>query len=179
MNLTESQISSELLYDGSFIAISRDKVRLPNGNESQRVVVRHPGAACVLAVTDQNEVVFVRQWRYALGQALLELPAGTLEVGEDPAECALRELEEETPYRADSVELMRTFFTAPGFCGVLAISGMSLAVMEPIMVMESTSTSLGRLRFQSTWPCRRTLSLGVTVSCSKILLSISTTTWPL
>ena len=116
MNLTESQISSEILYDGSFIAISRDKVRLPNGNESQRVVVRHPGAACVLAVTEQDEVVFVRQWRYALGQALLELPAGKLETGEDPAVCALRELEEETPYRADSVELMRTFFTAPGFC---------------------------------------------------------------
>ena len=116
MNLSESQISSELVYDGSFIVIQRDQVRLPNGNESQRIVVRHPGAACILAVTDQEEVVFVRQWRYALGEALLELPAGKLEAGEDPAVCALRELEEETPYRAERVELMRTFFTAPGFC---------------------------------------------------------------
>ena len=74
------------------------------------------GAACVLAVTAQDEVVLVRQWRYATGQALLELPAGKLDAGEDPALCAARELEEETPYRAESVRLLHTFYTAPGFC---------------------------------------------------------------
>ena len=116
MNLTETQLSSEPIFDGKFVTIARDTVRLPNGNQSYRIVIRHPGAACVLAVTEADEVVLVRQWRYAPGQALLELPAGKLDANEDPAVCAARELEEETPYRAQSVRLLHTFYTAPGFC---------------------------------------------------------------
>ncbi|MDO5059075.1 MAG: NUDIX hydrolase [Neisseria sp.] len=116
MDLRETQIASEPVYNGTFVTIAKDTVRLPNGNESSRVVIRHPGAACVLAVTDKDEVIFVRQWRYATGQALLELPAGKLDAGEDPAVCAQRELAEETPYAAERVELMATFYTAPGFC---------------------------------------------------------------
>ncbi len=116
MDLKETRISSQPIFEGSFINIARDTVRLPNGNESTRVVIRHPGAACVLAVTGSDEVVLVRQWRYACGQALLELPAGKLDAGEDPAVCALRELAEETPYTAERVKLLHTFYTAPGFC---------------------------------------------------------------
>ena len=116
MDLTETKIGSEPIFDGTFVTIARDTVRLPNGNEGRRIVIRHPGAACVLAVTPDDEVVFVRQWRYATGQPLLELPAGKLDEGEDPAACALRELAEETPYAAESVELTATFYTAPGFC---------------------------------------------------------------
>lgn len=116
MDLTETQISSEQIFNGTFVSIAKDKVRLPNGNESFRVVIRHPGAACVLAVTPDDKVVFVRQWRYACDKAMLEFPAGKLEEGEDPAVCALRELAEETPFEAERVELIRTFYTAPGFC---------------------------------------------------------------
>ncbi|MDO4998460.1 MAG: NUDIX hydrolase, partial [Neisseria sp.] len=116
MDLKETQISSEPIYQGAFVSIARDTIRLPNGNEGKRIVIRHPGAACVLAVTPDDEVIFVRQWRYATGQALLELPAGKLDFGEDPAVCALRELAEETPYAAERVELMASFYTAPGFC---------------------------------------------------------------
>ncbi|QEY24662.1 NUDIX hydrolase [Neisseria animalis] len=116
MDLKETRLSGEPIYQGSFITISRDQVRLPNGNESSRIVIRHPGAACILAVTDNDEVVLVRQWRYAADQAILELPAGKLDKGEDPAECALRELAEETPYTADKVKLLHTFYTAVGFC---------------------------------------------------------------
>ncbi len=116
MELLETQIDSELIFDGKFVTIHKDKVRLPNGNEGNRVVIKHPGAACVLAVCEDDSVVFVRQWRYALGKALLEIPAGKLEIGEDPAVCALRELAEETPYTAERVELIRDFYTAPGFC---------------------------------------------------------------
>lgn len=116
MDLTETKLASEPIFDGKFVTISRDTVRLPNGNQGQRIVIRHPGAACVLAVTEQDEVVLVRQWRYATRQALLELPAGKLDAGEDPAVCAVRELEEETPYRAGSLTLLHTFYTAPGFC---------------------------------------------------------------
>lgn len=116
MDLTETQVASEPIYEGTFVTIACDTVRLSNGNQSSRIVIRHPGAACILATTAQNQVVFVRQWRYATGRALLELPAGKLEYGEDPAECAARELAEETPYTADSVRLVQTFYTAPGFC---------------------------------------------------------------
>ncbi|UOO82925.1 NUDIX hydrolase [Uruburuella testudinis] len=116
MDLTETQLNSEPLIEGSFLNIYRDTIRLPNGHESGRIVVRHPGAACVLAVTGEDEVVLVRQWRYAVGKPLLELPAGKLDAGEDPAQCALRELAEETPYTAERVVLLHTFYTAPGFC---------------------------------------------------------------
>lgn len=116
MDLRETRIGGEPIYNGTFVTIAKDAVRLPNGNESSRIVIRHPGAACVLAVTDEDEVVFVRQWRYATDQALLELPAGKLDAGEDPAVCALRELAEETPYAAERVDLMSVFYTAPGFC---------------------------------------------------------------
>ena len=116
MDLKETKLSSEPIYQGSFVTINRDKVRLPNGNESQRIVIRHPGAACVLAVTEEGKAVLVRQWRYAADIATIELPAGKLDAGEDPAECALRELAEETPYTADSVKLISSFYTAIGFC---------------------------------------------------------------
>ena len=114
--LQEAPLASETLYRGSFIDICRDRVRLPNGHEAERVVVRHPGAACVLAVTADKRVVLVRQWRHPTAQALLEVPAGKLDAGEDPAVCALRELAEETPYRAERVEKLAEFYTAPGFC---------------------------------------------------------------
>ena len=118
MDLKETKLSSEPIYEGSFVTISRDRVRLSNGNESQRVVIRHPGAACVLAETEDGKVVLVRQWRYAADQATLELPAGKLDIaGEDPAECALRELAEETPYVADSVKLLYSFLHSQSvFC---------------------------------------------------------------
>ena len=117
MNLTETQISSEPIFEGTFLDIHRDTVCLPNGKEASRIVVRHPGAACVLALTAEQQVVLVRQWRYPLGKPVLEVPAGKLDVaGEDPAACALRELAEETPYVADTVRLLHTFYTAPGFC---------------------------------------------------------------
>lgn len=117
MDLTETCLDSESIVETSFLKISRDSIHLPNGKQSERVVVRHPGAACVLAVTAEGKVVLVRQWRYAVGQPLLELPAGKLDTaGEDPEECALRELAEETPYTAERVKLLYTFYTAPGFC---------------------------------------------------------------
>lgn len=116
MNLTETPISSTPIDHSGFLKINRDQVQLPNGNVHTRIVVRHPGAACVLATTPDNRVVLVRQWRYAANQATLEIPAGKLDEGEDPAACALRELGEETPYTAERVEKILDFFSAPGFC---------------------------------------------------------------
>ena len=116
MELTETLISTTPIEHNSFLRIDRDQIRLPNGNEHARIVVRHPGAACILAGTDDDKVVLVRQWRHAAGRALLEIPAGKLDAGEDPAQCALRELGEETPYTAERVEKIFAFYSAPGFC---------------------------------------------------------------
>lgn len=116
MQFTETLIDRSVIDHSGFLKIDRDTIRLPNGNEHTRIVVRHPGAACVLAVTPDDQVVLVRQWRHAAGRALLEIPAGKLDEGEDPAQCALRELAEETPYCAERVEKMVSFYSAPGFC---------------------------------------------------------------
>lgn len=115
-DLKETQIHSQSIYQGSFLSINQDTIQLPNGKTTQRLVVRHPGAACILAITEQQEIVLVRQWRYATGEALLEIPAGKLDWGEDPAQCALRELAEETPYTAKKVEKIFEFYSAAGFC---------------------------------------------------------------
>ncbi|MFH4356110.1 MAG: NUDIX hydrolase [Neisseriaceae bacterium] len=117
MDFLEKKLKSDPIYKGGFITISRDQIKLPNGNKSYRIVINHPGAACVLATTSDNQVILVKQFRYAVGEALLEIPAGKLDSKtEEPAKCAMRELAEETPYPAESVTLLRTFYTAPGFC---------------------------------------------------------------
>ena len=89
---------------------------MPDGKAASREVVQHPGAVAVVPLTSGGEVVLVRQYRYAVGEDLLEIPAGTLETGEDPAGCAERELLEETGRRAASLEVLGKVFPSPGFC---------------------------------------------------------------
>lgn len=117
MILPEEKQSSEEIYCGKVIRVTRDSVRLPDGGTAAREVVRHPGAVAVLAVNENDEVILVEQYRYPCGTALLEIPAGKLDHGSEPPHiCALRELAEETPFTAQSVELLYTFFTSAGFC---------------------------------------------------------------
>lgn len=93
---TEKKISGEVPFDGRIFRVERDEIELENGRRSFREVARHKsGGACVLCEVD-GKIAFVRQYRYAYGQELLELPAGKLDAGETPAECAVRELREET-----------------------------------------------------------------------------------
>ncbi|WP_407397764.1 NUDIX domain-containing protein, partial [Anaerovibrio sp.] len=96
-DLIETKLDSENIYDGYLLHIKKDKVRLPNGGEAYREWVKHPGAAAVIPYTDQGEVILVRQYRYPIDEVTLEIPAGKLDAaGEDPLECAKRELSEET-----------------------------------------------------------------------------------
>lgn len=111
MDLTEKKISSRQVFDGVVVKLFVDEVELPDGKKSVREVVRHPGAVCVIPVTDSGEVIMVRQYRYAFGQPLLEVPAGKLEPGEDPLEAAMRELEEETGTVAKSIEHIGELYT--------------------------------------------------------------------
>lgn len=114
---TEKQIKSELKFDGFVIKVYLDTVELENGAIATRDVVRHKGASCVAPLTDNNELIMVRQYRYALGRELLELPAGKLDTkDEDPYLCAVRELKEETGCTADNVEYMGDFISTAGFC---------------------------------------------------------------
>lgn len=100
---------------GKILTVRHDVVKLPDGREATRDVVEHPGAVAIVPITAAGEVVLVRQYRYPVATPLLEVPAGKLDKGEPPEACAHRELEEETGYRAGSLEHLATFFTAPGF----------------------------------------------------------------
>ena len=113
MDLIEKKLSSEEIFDGVAIHLFRDEILLPNGNKGVREVVRHPGAVCVIPITDEGEVIFVNQFRYALDRVTLEVPAGKLEKGEDPMEAALRELSEETGVTAQNIEPLDALYTSP------------------------------------------------------------------
>lgn len=115
-DLRQRQISSVELFREK-ITLRRDRVRaVATGLEFERVVVEHPGAVCVVPLTAAGEVLLVRQWRYAAGEALLEVVAGTLEPGEEPIDCADREIQEEAGVKAERLTLLGSFFSAPGFC---------------------------------------------------------------
>lgn len=116
MKLTEETISKETIYDGRIIKLEKHQVSLPDGQTSEREVVLHNGAVSVLAITPENEVLVVEQYRKAMEKTLIEIPAGKLEIGEERESAALRELEEETGYVADKLELIGEVYGCPGFC---------------------------------------------------------------
>lgn len=109
----EKRIGGEVLFKGRMLRVERDTVLLPNGIETSREVVRHPGAVGIVALKDQ-QLLLVRQYRYAIARETLEIPAGKLDPLEPPLDCAVRELREETGYRG-TMELIGTFYTTPGF----------------------------------------------------------------
>ena len=117
MNLEEKQLSAEYMYKGKIINLRRDKALLPNGNTATREVVEHNGGVCVAALTDDNEVLFVKQFRYPYMEIVTELPAGKLEKGEDPFEAGKRELKEETGATAKKYMDLGKLYPTPGYCG--------------------------------------------------------------
>jgi ADP-ribose pyrophosphatase len=112
----EEVISSERIYDGKVIRVRKDIVRFENGNLGQRDIVEHFGAVAIVAMLDAETVLLVSQYRAAAGATLIEIPAGSLNEGEEPLECARRELVEETQYQAETFIPMFAMFSAPGFC---------------------------------------------------------------
>ena len=109
----------EVLWRGHFIDVDRLQVALPDGRSSQRDIVRHPGAVAIVALTDDGRICLVRQYRAALGRVTVEIPAGKLDPGEDPLDCAMRELQEETGMQAERMAFLTTIATAVGFCDEL------------------------------------------------------------
>ena len=135
MDLTEKTVSQKYAYKGRIVNLRLDEAALPNGKIVGREVVEHPGGVCVAALTDDRDLLLVRQYRYPYGKALLEVPAGKLERGEDPEACGLRELEEETGARAARVELLCEVYPTPGYCAevirVYGASGLTFGEQRP------------------------------------------------
>ncbi|WP_243290143.1 NUDIX hydrolase [Bacillus sp. FJAT-47783] len=118
-HLKERTISKEQIFSGKIIDLFVEDVALPNGSTSKREIIKHPGAVAIIAVTDDEKIVMVRQYRKALEKAIVEIPAGKLEKGEEPMETAMRELEEETGYRSQQLKPLISFYTSPGFADEL------------------------------------------------------------
>lgn len=117
-NLIEKQTASELLYDGKVVTLYKDTVELPDGNSSVREYVKHIGAVCVIPVTDDGEVILERQYRYAVGEILVEIPAGKLDFpGENWEEAARRELREETGAEAGELIDLGDYYGSPAIMG--------------------------------------------------------------
>ena len=117
MNLHEKTVSQDVRFRGHVINLRVDDILLPNGNPATREVVEHPGGVCVAALTDERELLFVRQFRYPYGEVLLELPAGKLDRGgEDPLEAGKRELREETGAVANRYRSLGKLYPSPGYC---------------------------------------------------------------
>lgn len=116
MDLTERMVSSQTIFEGKIVRVTVDEARLPNGRLATREVVYHPGGVAILALDTDNQVTLVRQYRYPIGQLLLELPAGKLDAGEDHLPAAKRELSEETGLEAGELTYLGCLLASPGFC---------------------------------------------------------------
>ena len=115
--MNEKTISAKRVFDGRLLKLDVLEVELDNGRQSRREIVRHPGAVAVWAWTPEGRLLFVRQFRKAVEGALLEIVAGTLDAGEAPAACAIREIREETGCEVKTLTPLGFIHTAPGFCG--------------------------------------------------------------
>ena len=109
-------VKSEKIFSGMVFDVKLDLLKYDSGNDGRREVIHHNGGAVVLPVNKEGKIILVKQFRYPLQKVLLEAPAGKLEINEDPRVCAVRELTEETGYRADKITPLGKIATTPGFC---------------------------------------------------------------
>ena len=136
MNLEEKQLTKEYMYEGRIIKLRRDTALLPNGNTATREVVEHNGGVCVAALTDNNELLMVKQYRYPYSEVILEIPAGKRDSrDEDPLECGKRELKEETGATAKNFIFLGQLYPTPGYCEEIiwlyAATGLSFGETNP------------------------------------------------
>lgn len=116
MNFTEETQRREYIYKGKIINLRVDEVLLSNGSTAMREVVEHNGGVCVAALTDKNEILMVKQFRYPYMEETLEIPAGKRDKGEEPLHCGIRELKEETGATAETVVYLGEMYPTPGYC---------------------------------------------------------------
>ena len=116
MTFFEKQVETKTVYEGIIVTVKRDVAALQNGNQAEREVVLHPGGVGIVAITDDNKILMVDQYRYPMSEVITEIPAGKLEYGEDPFKCAVRELSEETGYSAGKYVDLGAIYPSPGYC---------------------------------------------------------------
>ncbi len=126
MDYVEKTVKKKYIYEGKILNLRCDDAALPDGSPCKREIIEHSGGACVLYVKE-DKVLFVRQYRYAYGESIYEIPAGKLEKGEDPKVAAARELEEEAGVLADELTLLYVVYPTPGYTN------------EKIYIYEATS----------------------------------------
>ena len=114
-DLKEKKINSKIVYCGDFLDVRKDDVILPNGKTSSREWINHPGAVVVIPILPNGDIAMIRQFRYSVGEEFIELPAGKLDKGETPEECAKRELEEEIGFKTNKLNFIATIHPAIGF----------------------------------------------------------------
>ena len=112
----EQRIDTKDIYEGRIIKVRVDTVKMPNDRETSREVVEHAAAVVLVPIDDEDNVILVRQYRYAAGRTLLEAPAGIVEPSESPGDCAQRELQEEIGYLSRDLRALGGFWISPGFC---------------------------------------------------------------
>lgn len=115
MNFEERTIESEYLYRGKVITLRKDKIEQHDGKQYIREIVEHNGGVGIVAITPERKLILVSQFRKPFNEVLMEIPAGKLEINEEPYSCGVRELEEETGYKPIKLELMTTIYPSPGF----------------------------------------------------------------
>ena len=113
--LKEKTIQTKTVHKGNFLTLNSDKVLLPNGNTSTREWIKHPGAVCCIPILPDGKIGLIKQYRYAVKEQMIEIPAGKIDQNEIPEKCALRELEEEIGYRANKLTLLANIHPAVGF----------------------------------------------------------------
>ncbi len=112
----EKTLSSQLIYDGRVVKLRVDTVRMPGGRETRREVVEHRDCVAIVAIDADDNVLLVKQFRKSVEKELLEIPAGSIDSGEDPVTTVCREMQEETGYLPQKVERLGGFYSAPGYC---------------------------------------------------------------
>ena len=135
MDFTEKALSAEYKFKGRVINLRVDEVLLPDGNRGVREVIEHNGGVCVAAITEQGEVLAVRQYRYPYSETVLEIPAGKRDGDEEPFTCGVRELREETGATASEYKFLGELYPTPGYCGEIiwmyAAKGLSFGEVCP------------------------------------------------
>lgn len=135
MELKETPISGSYAYKGKIVNLRVDDALLPDGTVAKREVVEHNGGVCVAAVTDKNEILMVKQFRYPYGEIIYEIPAGKRDGNEDPLVCGKRELKEETGAEAEKYISLGELYPTPGYCGeiiwMFAAFGLSFGASRP------------------------------------------------
>ena len=116
MKNMEKTLEKDVVFQGRIITVRKDRVLLPNKRETTREVVEHLGGGGIVPLDGEKNVYMVRQYRYPFEKELLEIPAGKLEVGEEPLACAIRELSEETGFTAENYEYLGMTYPSPGYC---------------------------------------------------------------